>query len=98
WSVQSDFVVQQSRAELVSRNQNLTYDPVTGINKPYNVAANTPVPSWGIVSTQYTDGYSNYYGQQSAVTKRFSQHWQLTTTWTLSWLKDALPCPGPTAF
>lgn len=52
-----------------------------------------------IVGTQYTDGYSNYHGLQTAFNKRFSIHWQGTVTYALSGLKDiSSPWPGPTAF
>jgi hypothetical protein len=98
-SFQADYVYTASRAEINSRNQNVSYDPVTGINNPVTNIALLPVPSWGIVNTQYSDGYSNYHGLQTAFNKRFGHHWQMTATYTLSALRDiSSPCPGPTAF
>ena len=98
-SFQADYVYTASRKELNQRNQNLSYNPVTGVNNSFATTALLPVPSWGIVNTQYTDGYSNYHGLQTAFNKRFANHWQGTVTYTLSQLKDiSSPCPGPTSF
>jgi hypothetical protein len=42
-----------------------------------------------------TNGESTYNGLQTAVTKRFSHHWQLSATYTLSKTRDnALPLAG----
>jgi hypothetical protein len=34
------------------------------------------VPHWGLVALNFTDGWSNYNGLETAFTKRFSQRWQ----------------------
>ena len=92
-SFQADYVYTASRRELNNRNQNLGYNPATGINYPYTNAALRPFPNWGLASTQYSDGLSNYHGLQTALNKRFSNRWQATATYTLSGLWDMTPCP-----
>ena len=93
-SLQADYVYQGGRNEFNSRNYNLTYDPVTGVNYPFNQVARRRIPNWGIVGMLYSDGISNYHGLQTALNKRFSSRWQGTVTYALSQIKDQTPCPA----
>jgi hypothetical protein len=69
-------------------NVNLTYDPATGANRPFNVAANRPFPTWGNISLLTRDASSEYHGLQTGFTKRMADRWQASATYTLSWLYE----------
>jgi hypothetical protein len=70
-------------------NINLTFDPNTGVNLPFANRATRPYPDWGVVSMNTHLGRSQYHGIQTGLTKRFSQRWQGSATYTLSWLYNA---------
>jgi len=70
-------------------NINLTFDPTTGANLPFANRATRPYPDWGVVSMNTHLGRSQYHGLQTGLTKRFSQRWQGSATYTLSWLYNA---------
>jgi hypothetical protein len=92
-SLEADYVWQGGRQEFNSRNMNLSYDPVTGINYPFTNVARRPFPDWGVVGMLYSDGTSDYHGLQTAFTKRFSNNWQASATYSLSATWDMRPCP-----
>jgi hypothetical protein len=95
-SVEADYAYTGVRRDQNSRNQNLSYDPATGVNYPFTDISKRPYPDWGYASTYYTDAWSNYNALQSAFTKRFSNRWQASATYTLSVLRDASGAPtGP---
>jgi hypothetical protein len=94
------------RREQFNRNTNLTYNPVTGVNYPYSFfdAAN-PVgypnrvwPDLGIMLQVFSQGQSNYHAMETAFTKRFSNKWQASVTYTLSKFHDYQPSPVNGAF
>jgi TonB dependent receptor len=89
----ADYVQNNSRGELVTRNLNVTFNPATGVAYPTTDVAHAVLPDWGSVSSYVGEGYSNYYALQTAMTKRFSQHWQASGTYTLAWFKDGTPSP-----
>ena len=91
--ITADYVQNNSRGELNARNLNLTFNPATGAAYSTTDAAHAVLPDWGSVSSYVGDGYSNYYALQTAMTKRFSQRWQASGTYTLSWFKDGTPSP-----
>jgi Carboxypeptidase regulatory-like domain len=77
-------------------NINVTYDQATRANYP---ASNIPRrfdPLWGIVGMDPKTGWSNYHGLQAAFTKRLSNRWQASATYTLSgfWNGDPQPISG----
>ena len=89
-AVESDFVwFKGSHEKDVVDNINLTFDPNTGLAMPFANRATRPFPDWGVVSMNTHLGRSEYYGLQSALTKRFSSHWQASASYTLSWLYNA---------
>jgi hypothetical protein len=88
-SVQADYVHTASRNEIGSRNTNLTYNPVTGAPNPFTDLSTRPYPNWGLVALNFTDGWSNYNGLETALTRRLSNRWQASATYTLSVLRDA---------
>jgi hypothetical protein len=88
-----DYVYTASRHDPYQQNINLSYNPATGANYPFTDISTRPYPGWGTVQPWYTEGYSNYHALQTAVTKRFSQRWQASGTYTLSRYKDGTPQP-----
>ena len=75
----------------VTDNINLTFNPATGANYPFTDTTRRPFPGWGVVNFELLEGWSNYHGWDFTFTKRFSQRWQATATYTLSFFSDANP-------
>jgi hypothetical protein len=95
-SVQADYVYQGGRRDVTTRNANLSYDPVTGAPNRYAISSTRPYPAWGIVQEQFTDGWSNQHSLEMALSKRFSNNWQASVTYTLAFLRNADGAPtGP---
>lgn len=92
-SVQADYVWRGSRREGNVKNANLGYNPATGVNYPYTDISHLPYPDWGTAGAYYSDGWSNYHGLETAFSKRFSNRWQASATYTLSGLWDAVGAP-----
>jgi hypothetical protein len=89
-ALEVDYVYNGSRNEkIIMDNVNVTYNPATGANLPYSVASTRPYPLMGIISVTPYTGWSNYHAMQSALTKRFSNRWQGSLTYTLGWLRNA---------
>jgi hypothetical protein len=70
-------------------NVNLAYNPATGANIPYAATgpnrAFLPWPDMGIVSMIPHAAESELRSVQTAFTKRMSNRWQASATYTLSW-------------
>ena len=92
-SFEADYVFTASRYGVAGRNINLSYNPATGANNPFTNISSLPYPDWGAVSMDFTDQPSDYHGLQTAFTKRLSQGWQMSATYTLSGLWDEVPLP-----
>jgi hypothetical protein len=91
---EADYVHTRSRNEKsLQGNINLSYNPATGVNYPWNDASRRPFPQFGPVSMTPFTGWSNYHGLQTAITKRLSNRWQGSLTYTLSGLWNADPKP-----
>jgi hypothetical protein len=77
-------------------NINVTYDEATGANSPFSDIGRRFDPLWGIIGMDPKTGWSNYHGLQTAFTKRFSNRWQASATYTLSgfWNGDPQPISG----
>jgi hypothetical protein len=96
-AVEADYVYTKGTQEKdVVDNINLKFDPVTGANLPFSVRSNRPFPDWGVVSMNAHLGRSAYHGLQTGFTKRMSNHWQASATYTLSglWNADTKPFSG----
>jgi hypothetical protein len=96
-AVEADYVFTGGRDErAVQRNVNLTFDPATGVNYPFSDISRRAFPDWGVVGMNVMGGRSNYHGLQTAFTKRLSQRWQASGTYTLSgfWDMDPIPISG----
>ena len=86
----ADYVYSQGRNEKdIIDNVNLTFDPATGTNYPFSVAARRAFPDWGNISMLVRTGKSSYHGLQTSFTKRMSNRWQAAATYTLSGFWDA---------
>jgi hypothetical protein len=89
-AVEADYIFTQGRHEKDTiDNVNLTYVEATGANLPYTNRAALPYPQYGIISMIPHNTRSEYQALQTSMTKRMSQHWQASATYTLSWFKDA---------
>ena len=98
-ALQVDYLYSKGTHEKdVVDNINLKFDPVTGANLPFTVRANRPFPEWGVVSMNGHLGRSAYHALQTGFTKRFSDRWQASATYTLSglWNADTAPFSGLT--
>jgi hypothetical protein len=93
-AVNVDYVYNGTRHTSVFNNLNLTYNPATGANYPFTDRNSRVDPSFGLVNGSLTNGYVNYHALETAFTKRFSQRWQASGTYTLSVLKDGVGAPG----
>ena len=91
-SVEADYVYSQGRHEKdILDNMNLTYNPATGANYPFTDISRRAYPEYGNISMLVRMGRSSYHALQTAVTKRMSNRWQGSATYTLSGLWDAFP-------
>lgn len=84
-SVEADYVFTGNRAMLVAFDENVSFNPATGLPYRFTDLTKRPYPNWGSVSTRQSIGQSNYHGLQTAFTKRMSHHWQASATYTLSY-------------
>ena len=92
-SVEADYVFTGGRDERTNQgsqlnNVNLSYDPVTGVNYPFTDISRRPFPDWGPIYMNVMGGRSNSHALQTAFTKRLSNRWQASGSYTLSWLYD----------
>ena len=89
-AVEADYVFSLGRDEKdVIDNVNLTFDPATGANYPAANRAQRVDPRWGNTSMSVHTGKSEYHALQTAFTKRYSNRWQASATYTLGWLYNA---------
>jgi len=93
-ALQVDYVQTNSRNEKsIQDNVNVTFNPATGVPYPYSDVAHRAYPQFGVVGSSPHIGKSDLYGMQSSLTKRLSNHWQASVTYTLSWFYSADPPP-----
>jgi hypothetical protein len=92
-AVEADYVYRGHRKISADLPLNVTYNPATGANYPFSDISRRPFPEFGYVSLGINGGRSNSHALQTAFTKRFSNGWQASSTYTLSALRDADPCP-----
>ena len=92
-SVQADYVFTGTRHERGRRDINLTYNPETGANYPFTDVSKRTFPAWGSIRAATTDEYDNYHALQTGFTKRFSDRWQASGTYTMSRDYQGNPLP-----
>jgi hypothetical protein len=90
----SDFNFNGARNErLTLNNLNLTYNPATGVNYPFTDVSRRPIPGWALTQVSVNTGRSNYRALETAFTKRMTNHYQYSVTYTLAGLWDDDPQP-----
>ena len=88
-ALEIDYVNTRSRDEKsIQDNVNITFNPATGIPYPYSDVAHRAFPLYGVVGMIPHIGQSDYHGMQLNFTKRMSQRWQGSFTYTLGGLWD----------
>jgi hypothetical protein len=92
-NVEANYVYTGGRGEESGYNVNLRYDPETGANYPFRDIAQRPFPEWGVVKLGFLEGFSNYHALETSFTKRFSNRWQASGTYTLAGFRDGTPPP-----
>lgn len=97
--VEADYVYARGRDEkFIQENVNLSWTNASGIgvNNPYPNRALLPYPQFGIVAMTPFTGRSAYHALQTAFTKRMSNRWQATATYTLGglWSAEGQPLTG----
>ena len=93
-SMDLNYVNIRSRDEKsIQDNVNITFDPATGNPYPYSDVAHRAFPTYGVVGMIPHTGQSDYHGLQTSFTKRMSDNWQGSLTYTLSGLWDQDPAP-----
>ena len=97
-SFQADYVFQGFRNGRYPRNENLTYDPATGLNRPYSDPSTRKWPDMGIVRVFEHGKTAEYHGLEMAFTKRFDQGYQLSATYTVGESTSCSPSPVDGAF
>ena len=90
-SFEANYVHTAGRLEETVHNANLTYNPATAANYPFSDISHRPFPEWGAVLLEFLEGKSDYNAMDLTLTKRFSNRWQGTATYTLGYFKDGLP-------
>jgi hypothetical protein len=89
-AIEADYVYNGSRNEkIIMDNVNVTYNPATAANLPYSNASLRAYPLMGIISVTPYVGWSNYHAVQAALTKRFSNRWQGSLTYTVGAIRNA---------
>jgi hypothetical protein len=96
-AIEADWVYTGNQDILNARNINMSFDPVTGANFPFNNIARRPLPAWGNLSINRPDGDNSYHALQVGLTKRMSNRWQGSATYSVGgqWNYDNYPLnPG----
>ena len=85
-----DVQTQGSHEKDILDNANLAYNAATGANYASTNANRglLPWPSAGVISMIDYNSNSSLRSLQTAFTKRMSNHWQASVTYTLSWFYD----------
>ena len=92
-SFEANYVWTGGRKEEVARNMNLSYNAATGTNYPFTDRTRLPFPEWGLVLGEFMMGRTNYHGLETSFTKRLSNRWQASASYTLSGFYDSAGNP-----
>jgi hypothetical protein len=92
-AVEGNYVYTGGRGEENTYNINLSYNPDTGANYRFSDISRRPFPEWGVVNFGFLEGFSDYHALETSFTKRFSNRWQASGTYTLSRFSDGRPPP-----
>ena len=87
---EADYVYSQGRGEKdMIDNVNLTFNPATGANYPFSDIGRRAYPDFGLISMIMRTGWSSYHALQTSFTKRLSDRWQASATYTFAGLWNA---------
>ena len=92
-AIEADYNFVGGRHEYEEHNVNMSYDPATGANLPFTVIGTRPHPQFARVGMERMALWTNYHALVTAVTKRFSNRWQASATYTLGAYWDGVPPP-----
>jgi hypothetical protein len=98
-SLEMDYVYKRDDGQKVLHpSVNIIYDQATGANLPFSDVASRPFPEWGQIGFYAYDGWANYHALQTGLSKRFSDNWQGSMSYTLSgyWNGDPQPLTAMT--
>jgi hypothetical protein len=95
-SIEADYSFIGGRHEYAAHNFNMKYDEATGANLPFTVVANRPFPQYARLGMERMDLRTNYHALVAALTKRYSERWQASATYTLGayWDETFQPMSG----
>ena len=95
-AVEADYTYAGERGGFYSHRMNLTYNPVTGVNYPFSDISRRAYPLYAALGIERYARRSNNHALQTALTKRFSNRWSASGTYTLAHYADAeaLPLSG----
>jgi len=83
----------ERKTRITGYNINLSFNPSTGLNYPFSDISRRPYPEWAQVPMDIYDGRNNFHGLEVALTKRLSNRWQGSATYTFSGFWDGTPAP-----
>jgi hypothetical protein len=93
-SVTADYAYTGLRNDRVTGyNVNLSYNPTTGLPIPFANVAARPYPDWNQVLMDNFGGWANTHSLQTSWTKRMSNHFQGSATYTLAGYWRGTPAP-----
>jgi hypothetical protein len=81
-SIEADWVYTGNRDILTARNINMSFNPATGANFPFNDVTRRPLQDWGNLSINRPDTDNSYNALQVGFTKRMSNRWQASATYS----------------
>jgi hypothetical protein len=97
-SAQADYVWVGGRRNEQFFNTNLTYDPATGVNYPWQDVSKRRWPDRGVTNQVFSLRDSDYHALETMFSKRFSAGWQASVAYTLAGTWDCDPSPVFDAF
>jgi hypothetical protein len=93
-----DLVWTGGHGEERSYNINRTFNPATGDQNNFNTIPLRAFPNWGTIRAAFREGWSNYYGLQTALKKRMSDRWQANISYSFSRMYEGTPSPDQFSF
>ena len=93
-----DFVWTGGHGEERSYNINRTFNAATGDQNNFNTVALRAFPNWGTIRAALREGWSNYYGLQTAFRKRMADSWQANISYSYSRMYEGVPAPDQFLF
>lgn len=92
--IEADYVYQSiTNLPYADPNINLSYNPETGANYPFADISRRPYPDWGVVVLSTPGRRFTRHSLDTSFTKRLSNTWQASGTYTLAWEREMLPRP-----